>query len=255
MLRFVRLSYLFFIYAFLYIPIILLAVYSFNQSKYSITWVGFTFDWYRELFSNRALIEASFNSFIVASLSATIAAIIGTLIALWLYAEKSRSNKYMYFLIYTLVMSPDIVMAISLLILFVVLHIKLGFLTLLISHITFELPFVVITVLSRLKLFNKGIIEAARDLGASDYHVFRKILLPLMMPAIISSWLLSFTLSLDDVVISFFVTGPGFEILPLKIYSLARLGIKPEINALCFILFVISLVLATISQITLRRKV
>jgi len=247
--------YLFVFYLFLYIPIILLAVYSFNQSKYSLSWTGFTTNWYIELFSNESLILATVHSLIIASLSATFAVIIGVFFALWLYAEKSRYNKYIYLLIYTMVMSPDIVLGISLLILFVCIQIKLGFITLLIAHITFELPFVVITLLSRLKLFNKGIIEAARDLGASDFSVLTKILLPLMMPAIFASWLLSFTLSLDDVVVSFFVAGHGFEILPLQIYSMARQGVKPEINALCFILFLASLVFATIASLNLRKKV
>lgn len=247
-------AYLLTFYLFLYIPIILLAIYSFNQSRYSLNWTGFTTDWYIELLSNQSLIEATVNSLIIASLSATLAVIIGVLFALWLYVEKNRYNKYIYLLIYTMLMSPDIVMGISLLILFVSLHIKLGFFTLLIAHVTFELPFVVITLLSRLKLFNKGIIEAARDLGASDFCVLIKILLPLMMPAIFAAWLLSFTLSLDDVVVSFFVAGHSFEILPLQIFSMARQGVKPEINALCFMMFLASLILATIASLNLRKK-
>lgn len=255
MLALIQKAYMFLIYAFLYVPIILLAIYSFNESKYAVSWTGFTFDWYYSLISNSSLIEATINSLIVASFSATIATIIGIAFALWLYVEKARYKKVVHFLVYILVMSPDIIMGISLLVLFVVLQLKLGFLTLLMSHIAFELPFVVVTVLSRLRLFDKSIIEAAKDLGASDFIVFKKILIPLIMPSAISSWLLSFTLSLDDVVISFFVTGPGFEILPLKIYSMARLGVKPEINALCFVLFMVSLVLATISCMFIRRKV
>jgi len=159
-----------------------------------------------------------------------------------------------WFFLPALGMSPDIVMGISLLILFVALQLPLGFWTLLLAHITFCVPFVVVTVLSRVSGFDKHLIEAARDLGASEFQTFRQVMLPLLVPAVAAGWLLSFTLSLDDVIISFFVTGATYEILPLKIYSMVRLGVKPEINALCTIIFGLTLVLVMIAQWLLKEK-
>ena len=134
------------------------------------------------------------------------------------------------------------------------MHIKLGFYTLLLAHITLNLPFIIIIVISRLKSFNKNLIEAARDLGANEWTIFKEIILPLILPGVISGWLLAFTLSLDDVVISFFVTGTNFEVLPLTLLSMARLGVKPEINALCSLLFIVTLILIFISHLIFRKK-
>ncbi len=150
-------------------------------------------------------------------------------------------------------MSPDIVMAISLLVLFMLLGIQLGFWSLLFSHITFSLPFVVVTVYSRLKGFDVRMLEAAKT-GASEVTILRKIILPLAMPAVAAGWLLSFTLSMDDVVVSSFVTGPGYEILPLKIYSMVKVGVSPEVNALATVLLVLSLVMVIASQLMLVIK-
>jgi spermidine/putrescine transport system permease protein len=157
-------------------------------------------------------------------------------------------------LIFILILSPDIVMGISLLILFSLLKITLGFWSLLLAHITFCIPFVVVTVYSRIVSFDEYIFEAAKDLGARDSVILTRIILPLLWPALAAGWLLSFTLSIDDVIISYFVAGPDFEILPLKIYSMVRLGVKPEINALCTVTFGLTLILIVISQLTLRRK-
>jgi spermidine/putrescine transport system permease protein len=134
------------------------------------------------------------------------------------------------------------------------LKISLGFWSLLLAHITFCIPFVVVTVYSRMASFDNNIFEAAKDLGAKDLIIFSRIVLPLLWPALLAGWLLSFTLSLDDVIISYFVTGPGFEILPLKIYSMVRLGVKPEINALCTVTFALTLFLVVLSQLALRKK-
>jgi spermidine/putrescine transport system permease protein len=152
-------------------------------------------------------------------------------------------------------MSPDIVMAISLLALFLVLGAQLGFFTLLIAHITFCLPFVVVTVYSRLNGFDVKMLEAAKDLGASEWVILKQIILPLAKPAVAAGWLLSFTLSLDDVIISSFVTGPTYEILPLKIYSMVKVGISPEVNALATVMLIVSLILVVISQLLAREKV
>ena len=158
-------------------------------------------------------------------------------------------------MLFVVMMSPDIVMAISLLALFLVLGAQLGFFTLLIAHITFCLPFVVVTVYSRLNGFDVKMLEAAKDLGAGEWVILKKIILPLAKPAVAAGWLLSFTLSLDDVIISSFVTGPTYEILPLKIYSMVKVGISPEVNALATVMLVVSLLLVIASQLVAKEKV
>ena len=157
-------------------------------------------------------------------------------------------------LLFIVMMSPDIVMAVSMLVLFMMLGIQLGFISLLIAHITFCLPYVVITISARLSDFDGKMLEAAKDLGASEVTILRKIILPLALPSIISGWLLSFTISLDDVVVSSFVTSPSYEVLPLKIFSLVKTGVTPEVNALATIMIVFSLSLVILSQLALRKK-
>lgn len=254
MSRLIRL-YPIFIYIFLYFPIIVLIVYSFNSSKYGTSWHGLTLEWYRKLYSNSLLIGSTKNSFVVAALSASIATLIGTISALGLYSYRFKGRKIFSSIVYVLAISPDIIMGISLLILFNLISINLGFYSLLLAHITLNLPFVIIIVISRLKTFNKNLINAARDLGAGEWTIFTRIILPLILPSVISGWLLAFTLSLDDVVISFFVTGPNFEVLPLTLFSMAHLGIKSEINALCTVIFAVTLVLIFISHFIFRRKI
>jgi spermidine/putrescine transport system permease protein len=243
------------IYIFLYLPILILIVYSFNSSKYGTSWQGLTLDWYKKLYSNNLLIDSTKNSFLIAGLSASISTLIGTISALGLYSYRFKGRKIFSSIVYVLAISPDIIMGISLLILFNLANMNLGFYSLLLAHITLNLPFVIIIVIARLKTFNKNLINAAKDLGASEWTIFSRIILPLTLPSIISAWLLAFTLSLDDVVISFFVTGPNFEVLPLTLFSMAHLGIKSEINALCTVIFVVTLVLIFISHFIFRRKI
>ncbi|HAA01988.1 MAG TPA: spermidine/putrescine ABC transporter permease PotC [Syntrophobacteraceae bacterium] len=254
MKRLGRIGYLMLIYLFLYFPMAILIIFSFNNSQYSLTWKGFTLNWYRTLLADGVLLRVAVNSLLVAVSSATLATAIGTMAAVSLYRYRFFGRQLLYALIYVIIMSPEIVMGISLLILFVAIRLPLGFWTLLLSHTTFCIPFVVVTVLSRLSGFDRAIVEAAKDLGASEFQTFRQIILPLLMPAVLAGWLLSFTLSMDDVIISFFVTGPGFEVLPLRIFSLVRLGVKPEINALCAILFGLTLVFISLSQILQKEK-
>lgn len=243
------------IYAWFYIPIIILIANSFNSSRVGFKWQGFTTQWYHFLMKNDSLIQAAEHSLIMGILSATFATIIGSLTAIMLYRYCRRSKLLIISLLFLTIMSPDIIMAISLLVLFVVLGVSLNFWSLLFSHITFCLPFVVITVYARLNGFDIRMLEAAKDLGAREVTILRQILLPLMMPAIMASWLLSFTLSLDDVVVSSFVTGPTFEILPLKIYSMVKVGVSPEINALATILVLLSLILVATCQFLLHDKI
>lgn len=254
MKRAAQTAYIALVYGFLYIPIAVLIVYSFNDSKYSAAWKGFTWAWYRSLWENEELLQVAFNSALIALLAATLATAIGAIAAVALYRYRFFGRQLLNGLVFVLIMSPDIVMGISLLILFVGLQLPLGFITLLLAHITFCIPFVTVTVLSRLSGFDKSLLEAARDLGATEFETVRRVLAPLLRPALAAGWLLSFTLSLDDVIISFFVTGPSFEILPLKIYSMVRLGVKPEINALCTVMFGLTLTLVLAAQALLAEK-
>lgn len=247
-------SYLTLIYLFFYIPIGVLIVYSFNQSQYSLLWHGFTLRWYHDLFADGDLWIAAWHSLFLGVAAATIATAVGLLAAVSLYRYRFFGHKILTGIVFILILSPEIVTGASLLILFTCLQMSLGFFSLLLSHISFCIPFVIVTVYSRLATFDKNIFEAAKDLGANDSTIFSRIILPLLWPALFAGWLLSFTLSLDDVIISYFVAGPEFEILPLRIYALVRSGVKPEINALCTVLFALTFVLVLTSQLALRKK-
>ena len=252
-MKLLKFSFIGSIFIFLYTPIAILVVNSFNDSKYGYEWKGFTWKWYEKLFENEALTQAFFNSLLVAVLAASAATIIGTLMALALYRYKFPLKGTASGLLFVLMMSPDIVLAITFLVIFIALGIELGFWSLLIAHITFCLPFVVITVYAQLKGFDKYLLEAAQDLGASESRIFRSIILPLISPAIIAGWLLSFTLSLDDVIISSFVTGPSFEVLPIRVFSMVKVGVSPEVNVLAALLLVISLTLVTVASLLIRK--
>lgn len=231
------------VYAFLYVPILVVIFYSFNDGRYSTAWKGFTLRWYEQLAGNQPLVDSAFNSLSVAAVSATLATILGIMAAVCLKRYRFPGRNLMHGAIYVLTVSPEIVMGISLLIFFITCNIEPGFLTLLIGHTTLAFPFAAVTILARLTEFDERLIEAARDLGATEAQAFLRVVLPLISPAVAAGWLLSFTLSMDDVLISFFVTGPNFEVLPLKIYSMVRLGVKPDINALSAIMFILTVVL------------
>ncbi|CED71431.1 spermidine/putrescine ABC transporter permease PotC [Aliivibrio wodanis] len=253
--RTIKFSFMSLVYIFLYLPIIVLIVNSFNASKFGMKWGGFTTKWYEALLNNDSLMQAAWHSITIAVISGTAATIIGSLTAVALFRYQFKGKKFVNGLLFIVMMSPDIVMAISLLAIFLVIGFELGFLTLLIAHITFCLPFVVVTVYSRLKGFDVKMLEAARDLGASEWVILKQIILPLAKPAVAAGWLLSFTLSLDDVIISSFVTGPTYEILPLKIYSMVKVGISPEVNALATVMLIVSLALVVLSQLLAREKI
>ena len=256
MSAFVKRLYMWLVYAFLYAPLLAVFVYSFNSSRFTTTWGGFSLHWYTVLFQNSAIIDAAVNSLMVALCAATTATILGSLAALCIKRYRFPGHKGLYVGIFLLTVSPDIVMGISLLIMFIALKVELGFVTLLAAHTTLCAPFVAVIVLARLAEFDEHLIEAARDLGASEARAFRHILLPLAAPAVAAGWLLSFTLSMDDVLVSTFVTGPRFEVLPVKIYSMVKLGIKPDINALSTIMFAVTLVLVLVAFgiLQARRK-
>ena len=245
--------YLTVVLLFLYIPIIVLVIYSFNKAKYSLVWHGFTTNWYQLLFENRDLWLAFLHSIFLGLAASILATTIGALASIRLYLTNTTS-KSIIGLLYVMIIVPDIVFGIALLIFFNYMHISLGFFSLLIAHITFCIPFVVILINARFATLDSNLYLAAYNLGASTNKTLITIILPLLMPALISSFLLSFTLSFDDIIISYFVSGPSFEILPLTIYSMVRTGITPEINALCTITFSISLVIVLTAQYFLTKN-
>ena len=253
-LKLLRLSYLVGVLVVLYLPIAVLVINSFNASKYGVRWGGFTWKWYVKLFANDSLTQAAGHSLLIAITSASIATIIGTLTAVALHRYQFKGKAILSSMVFISMLTPEIVLAIALLIIFIMAGIQLGFWSLLLGHITFCLPFVIVAVYSRLKGFDMKMLEAARDLGATEGRVFMKIILPLALPAVAAGWLLSFTLSLDDVIVSAFVTGPGYEILPLKVYSMVRVGVSPEVNSISTVLLVVSLILVIVSQLLLREK-
>jgi spermidine/putrescine transport system permease protein len=253
-MRWLKHAYLALVYLLLYLPIAVLVVFSFNASRNPYRWQGLSLEWYARLWDNDALIQAAVNSVLLATSAATLSTLIGTLTAIALHRYRFRGKRLLNGMLFVVMMSPDIVLAISLLVLFILLGVKLGYLSLLLAHVTFCLPFVVVTVYARLSGFNAQIIEAARDLGASEWQMLRTVLVPIIFPAVMAGWLLGFTLSLDDVVVSIFVTGPTFEVLPLRIYSMVRLGVKPEVNALATVLLMLSLLALLASQYFLARK-
>ncbi len=242
------------VYLLLYIPIAVLIAFSFNDSRSSLTWRGFTTDWYVKLLEDGDLLAAAANSGVVALLAATCATVVGTLTALALYRYRFLGKGLAEGLVFVLIVAPEIVMGISLLILFVAIGFELGFATVLLAHITFCLPFVTVTVLARLNGFDKHLVEAAQDLGASELQTVARVILPMAAPALAAGWLLSFTLSLDDVIITTFVAGPDYELLPLKLYSMVRRGVTPEINALSTVLFALTLLVAGLAQRFLQRR-
>ncbi|MFZ7142796.1 spermidine/putrescine ABC transporter permease PotC [Avibacterium avium] len=253
MSRLLRNVFMLVVYAYLYIPIIILVTNSFNADRYGLSWKGFSWNWYERLFNNDTLIQAAFHSVTIAFFAATFSTILGGLTAIALYRYRFRGKQAVSGMLFIVMMSPDIVMAVSLLALFMIVGISLGFWSLLLAHITFCLPYVVVSVFSRLKGFDAKMLEAAKDLGASEVTILRKIILPLALPAIVSGWLLSFTISLDDVVVSSFVSGVSYEILPLKIFSLVKTGVTPEVNALATIMIIFSLSLVILSQIVAKK--
>ena len=254
MSRLLRNIFMFVVYAYLYIPIIILVTNSFNEDRYGLSWKGFSWNWYEHLFNNDTLIQAAFHSVTIAFFAATLATIVGGLTAIALYRYRFRGKQAVSGMLFIVMMSPDIVMAVSLLALFMVVGISLGFWSLLLAHVTFCLPYVTVTIFSRLNGFDARMLEAAKDLGASEVTILRKIILPLALPAVVSGWLLSFTISLDDVVVSSFVSGVSYEILPLRIFSLVKTGVTPEVNALATIMIVLSLGLVILSQLVARKN-
>ncbi|MAZ78267.1 MAG: spermidine/putrescine ABC transporter permease PotC [Legionellaceae bacterium] len=249
-----RNGYLSAVYLFFYLPLIVLIVLSFNNAHLSFNWHGFTWQWYQALWQDTQLHLALWHSLSVSLLAASAATFIGSVGAIALYRYRVKGRQLIYGLVFILIILPDLVMGISLLLLFTIFKLPLGFVSLLLAHITFCLPFVVVLVYSRLSGFNEHLLEAAKDLGANDYITFHRIIVPLLKPAILAAWFLSFSLSIDDLVISFFVSGPTYQILPIYIYSQLRVGPTPEINALCTLIILVTFLLVVVAQYFLRKR-
>lgn len=241
-------------FAFLYVPIAILVVFSFNDARTGAVWQGFTLDWYARLFRNERLLDAALRSLIIASVSTAGSVVIGTMTALGMERYRFRSKTFWDGLLYMPVIVPEIVAGVSLLLFFAAASIERGFLTLAVSHIAFSMPFVYLTVRARLADFDLSIEEAAKDLGANEWVTFRRITLPLLMPGIVSGALLAFTLSVDDFIISFFVTGRGWDTLPIYIWSALKRGVTPEVNAVSAMLLLFSATLVVASLILQRRR-
>ena len=224
-------------FAFLYLPIVILIIYSFNESRLVTVWGGFSTRWYVALFQNQQLLDAAWVTVRIAFLSATVAAVLGTLAAIALVRFGRFHGRTLFSgMVYAPLVMPEVITGLSLLLLFVAIGLDRGFWTVTLAHITFSMCFVAVVVQSRLLSFDRSVEEAAADLGCPPVKVFLVVTLPIILPAVVAGWLLAFTLSLDDLVIASFTSGPGATTLPMRIYSAVRLGVTPEINAVCTIL-------------------
>ena len=240
-------------YIFMYAPIVILLIFSFNNSRFvSGSWKGFTLDWYLHLVHNEAIGDALKNSLIISLSSTFISTVFGTMVALAMERYSFRGKLAFDSLLYLPIIIPDIAMAVMLLLFFVLINMPLGRNTIIISHIAFNISFVAVVVRARMAQLDPALEEAAQDLYANHAETFRRVTLPLLMPGILGGALLAFTLSLDDFVITFFTAGPGSTTLPLRIYSMVKLGVTPEINALSAVMLMVSFLLVVISFLIQR---
>ncbi|ODN69622.1 ABC transporter permease [Methylobrevis pamukkalensis] len=241
-------------FLFLYVPILLLVVFSFNESRLVTVWAGFSTKWYVEMWNNQGLMDAAWVTIRIGLMTATIATVLGTLGALALNRFTRFPGRTLFSgMIYAPLVMPDVITGLSLLLLFVAMNFARGFWTVLLAHITFSMCYVAVVVQSRLVTFDRSMEEAAQDLGCPPVRTFFKITLPLILPAVVAGWMLALTLSLDDLVISSFVSGPGATTLPMKIYSQVRLGVTPEINAISTILIGIVTAGVIVASLMTRR--
>ncbi|MBP5427208.1 MAG: ABC transporter permease subunit [Clostridiales bacterium] len=246
--------YVFLIFVFLHAPIAMLIIFSFNNSKSRAHWDGFTLKWYARLLTDQAILRSLYITIVLAILASIIATIFGTIAAIGIYKMRSLAAVIVTNLTYVPILNPDIVTGISLMLLFISIKFPLGFFSLLISHITFSLPFVIISVLPKLRELNPQLLDAALDLGASPAYAYRNVILPQISQGIVTGFLLSFTMSIDDFVISFFNTGAGISNLAITIYSMARRGINPKINALLTLVFTTVILLTLVVNSRMSEK-
>ncbi len=250
----------FLVYLFLYLPILVILVQSFNRNRRGVQWGGFTLDWYRALFQDPRVLEYALNTLTVALVSTLVSTVLGTLLALGLVRYRFWGKAFLRYLLYIPVAVPDVVMGVSLLLLFAWSRELLGFprlslLTVILGHITFQLAFVTLVVRSRLLLLDPGLEEAARDLGARGFQTFLHVTLPLAWPGVLAGALLALVLSLDDFVVTFFTAGPGATTLPLYIYSSVKLGVSPKVHALSSLIIGASALVLALGYLLARRRV
>jgi spermidine/putrescine transport system permease protein len=243
------------IYLFLYLPIVVMILFSFNTSKRNIVFENFTFIWYGKLFQNEALLKAYGNTLIVGAVSTSIATVVGTLASYGMSNYKFKGKGIIDLLLYIPVVIPEIVLGISLLVIFQLSQIPMGLTSLIIAHATFGIPFVVFTVNARLAGFDKSMEEAAMDLGAGRIKTFFTVTLPIILPGVISGAFLAFTLSVDDIIISFFTTGPGSNTYPLKVMELTKTGVTPDVYALSTIVLIVTIGAVTLSNKDIRFRI
>lgn len=242
------------IFLFLYLPIGVLIVNSFNASKSRTVWTGFTLDWYYKLFHNETILKSLVNTLIVALIASVVATILGTAAAIGIYNMNNALKKVIMNITMIPNLNPEIVTGVSLMLLFVAMKMEFGFGTLILSHITFCVPYVILNVMPKLRQMNKNLCEAAMDLGCNQWQVFRKVIVPEIMPGILSGFLMSLTYSIDDFVISYFTYGAKSQTLSITIFSMTRRKVSPEVNALSAIIFVVVLTVLLIVNILDIRK-
>ncbi|MBN9050427.1 MAG: ABC transporter permease [Rhizobiales bacterium] len=241
--------------AFLYLPIAILIIYSFNASRLVTVWGGWSLRWYAALLEDSAMLAAAWTTLRIALMSATAATVLGTMAALALTGRRRFHGRTLFAgMVYAPLVMPEVITGLSLLLLFVALDVDRGFWTVTIAHTTLTMCFVTVVVQSRLATFDRSLTEAAQDLGATPGRTFFLVTLPLIFPAIAAGWMLAFTLSIDDLVIASFTTGPGATTLPIRIYSEVRLGVKPEINAICTLMIATVAVGLTVVSLIGKRN-
>ncbi len=233
------------VYGFLYLPLIIVVIYSFNDSRLNAEWVGFTLKWYSVLFNDAQMLTAARNSLAIGVIASAISTCLGTMAGFAMYKYKLR---LLPILVLTPIAIPEILMGLSLLVFFVTLNFTLGYVSITLAHIAFCVGFVAIVVRARLQGMDEALVEAARDLGATPMQAFRSITLPLIMPGIIAGALMAFTLSIDDFVITYFTAGAGASTLPLQIYSMLKIAVTPEVNAISSLLMLLTLALIFIAS-------
>ena len=232
-------------YAFLYAPLVIVVAYSFNDSRLNAQWVGFTLDWYRKLFTNEEMLSAAWNSLIIGLTASAISTVLGTMAG---YAMHRYKTRVLPVPVLAPIAIPEILMGVSLLIFFVIINLTLGLWSIALAHIAFCIGFVAIVVRARLAGMDDSLVEAARDLGATPFKAFRLVTLPLIMPGVIAGALMAFTLSIDDFVITFFTAGADAVTLPLKIYTMVKTSVTPEVNAVSTLLMLLTLLLIVIAS-------
>ncbi|MBQ8004421.1 MAG: ABC transporter permease [Oscillospiraceae bacterium] len=240
--------------AFLYAPIAVLMVFSFNASKSRANWQGFTFDWYRQLFSNDSLMSSLYTTLLCGVLAALVATVIGSMAAYGLAKNKGKKSTLVLSVAYIPMLNAEIVTGVSLMLLFTLMGLDLGFFTMLLSHITFCIPYVILAVLPKARQLDWSLYDAAQDLGCTPTESFWRIMFPELLPGVFTGFLLSLTMSIDDFIISFFTTGNGVSNLSISIYTMAKRGIKPEINALSTIMFTAILIILIIANVGAAKK-